>query len=458
MYQTTNQKSLTPNRKTENKLTIKDEEKENDNLNSNLQKNNNNNEKNTIIKNMKYHKYNNTSEDPQNNQICLDLSSIVSNSTSSKKNLRKKVVSPNNNMNMNINTNKSNKKLNLKNDNNKKESDYIYLNGKKLEDMYSKTNKNTNAQTICALNNDYNKLASMINKNEESSDNKIIVSNSLCTPRKLEDSKKVKVNKKVDNSFPDNQKLYLCQKTKTSNNINLKKKNNHSNNYSDLINYSLSFKGFGNNSNYTSTHNTRRNSNFEKIRKNNFRKDTYCTSIEKKRRALGLQFNPNFDKELSMQTDKNNFSKKILDKFKTYKINKDYNRNEYKTINSNDYSMDKHKLIKVNKRDEGNCVTMNMERVNATPQRFKIIKNNINKHMFVKNKTTSNFNYGKKGMNNDLKKSINDFKNKNLKKGNNIFSKYILSDNNNSNSLSKINQVNDNSNISVGANKTINIV
>jgi hypothetical protein len=360
---------------------------------------------------------------------------------------------------MNINTNKSNKKLNLKNDNNKKESDYIYLNGKKLEDMYSKTNKNTNAQTICALNNDYNKLASMINKNEESSDNKIIVSNSLCTPRKLEDSKKVKVNKKVDNSFPDNQKLYLCQKTKTSNNINLKKKNNHSNNYSDLINYSLSFKGFGNNSNYTSTHNTRRNSNFEKIRKNNFRKDTYCTSIEKKRRALGLQFNPNFDKELSMQTDKNNFSKKILDKFKTYKINKDYNRNEYKTINSNDYSMDKHKLIKVNKRDEGNCVTMNMERVNATPQRFKIIKNNINKHMFVKNKTTSNFNYGKKGMNNDLKKSINDFKNKNLKKGNNIFSKYILSDNNNnSNSSSQINQANDNSNLFLGANKTINIL
>ena len=461
IYQTTNQKSLTPNRKTENKLTIKDEEKENDNLNSNLPNNNtsNNNEKNSIIKNMKYHKYSNTSQDPQNNQICLDLSSIVSNSTSSKKQLRKKIVSPSNNMNMNIGFNKSNKNsINLKYDNNKKESDYIYLNGKKLEDMYTNTTKNTNAQTICASNNDYNKLATMINKNEENNDNKDIVSNSLCTPKKLENNKKVKVNKKVDNSFPNNQKLYICEKVKASKNINLKKKNNNGINYNNLINNSLSFKGFSNNSNYNSTHNTRRNSNFEKIRKNNFRKDTYCTSIEKKRRALGLQFNPNFDKELSMQTDKGSFSKKILEKFKTYKVDKKNNKSDYKTINSNDYSMDKHKLIKVNKRDEGNSVTLNMERINETPQRFKIIKSNINKHMFVKNKTTTNFNYGRKGKNNDLKKSVNDFKNKNLKKGNNIFSKYILSDNNNSNSLSQINQVNDNSNLSLGANKTINIV
>ena len=463
IYQTTNQKSLTPNRKTENKLTIKDEEKENDNLNSNLPNNNasNNNEKSSIIQNIKYHKYNNISQDPQNNHICLDLSSIVSNSTSSKKQLRKKIVSPNSNMN--INNNKLNKNsINLKNDNNKndKDSDIIYLNGKKLEDIYSITTKNTNAQTISASNNDYNKLASMINKNEENSDNKIIVSNSLCTPKKLENNKKVKVNKKVDNSFPNNQKLYLCDKTKASKNINLKKKNNNATNYSDLINYSLSFKGFSNKSNYSSTHNTRRNSNFEKIRKNNFRKDTYCTSIEKKRRALGLQFNPNFDKELSMQTEKGSFSKKILEKFKTYKINYK-NRSDYKTINSNDYSMDKHKLIKVNKRDEGNSVNMNMERINATPQRFKIIKNNINKHMFVKNKTTTNFNYDRKSINYDMKKSVNDFKNKNLRKGNNIFSKFILSDNNNnnnSNSSSHINQVNDNSNLFLAANKTINIV
>ena len=461
IYQTTNQKSLTPNRKTENKLTIKDEEKENDNLNSNLPNNNtnNNNEKNSIIKNMKYHKYNNTSQDPQNNQICLDLSSLVSNSASSKKQLRTKIASPSNKMNMNISTNKSNKNsINLKNDNNKKESEYIYLNGKKLEDMYINTTKNTNAQTICASSNDYNKLATLINKNEENNDNKDIVSNSLCTPKKLENNNKVKVNKKADNSFPNNQKLYLCEKVKASKNINLKKKNSNGTNYNNLINNSLSFKGFSNNSNYNSTHNTRRNSNFEKIRKNNFRKDTYCTSIEKKRRALGLQFNPNFDKELSMQTDKGSFSKKILEKFKTYKVKKKDNKSDYKTINSNDYSMDKHKLIKVNKRDEGNSVTLNMERINETPQRFKIIKSNVNKHKFVKNKTTTNFNYGRKGMNNDLKKSVNDLKNKNLKKGNNIFSKYILSDNNNSNSLSQINQVNDNSNISVGANKTINIV
>jgi hypothetical protein len=403
---------------------------------------------------MKYHKYNNISQDPQNNQICLDLSSIVSNSTSSKKKLRKKVVSPSNNMN--IGSNNSNKNsLNLNNNNNKKESDYIYLNGKKLEDMYSNSTKNTNAQTICASNNDYNKLASMINKNEENSGNKTTVSNSLFTPKKLENNKKVKVNKKFDNSFPNNQKLSLCDKIKGNKNINLKKKNNHGNNYTDLINYSLSFKGFSNKSNYNSTHNTRRNSNFEKIRKNNFRKDTYCTSIEKKRRALGLQFNPNFDKELSMQTDKNSFSKKILDKFKTYKINK----RDYKTINSNDYSMDKHKLIKVNKRDEGNSANMNMERINATPQRFKIIKNNINKHMFVKNKTTTNFNYDRKSMNFDMKKCMNDLKNKNLKKGSNIFTKFILfENNNNSNSSNQINQVNDNSNLFLGTNKTINVI
>ena len=161
-----------------------------------------------------------------------------------------------------------------------------------------------------------------------------------------------------------------------------------------------------------------------------------------------------------MQTEKGSFSKKILEKFKTYKINYK-NRSDYKTINSNDYSMDKHKLIKVNKRDEGNSVNMNMERINATPQRFKIIKNNINKHMFVKNKTTTNFNYDRKSINYDMKKSVNDFKNKNLRKGNNIFSKFILSDNNNnnnSNSSSHINQVNDNSNLFLAANKTINIV
>ena len=457
IYQTTNQKSLTPNRKTENKLTNKDEEKENDNLNSNLQNNNtnNNNEKHSIIKNMKYHKYNNNSQEPQNNQICLDLSSIVSNSTSSKKQLRKKVASANSELNMNININKNS--INLKNDNNKRDSDIIYLNGKKLEDMYSNTTKNTNAQTISASNNEYNKLASMINKNEESSDNKVIVSNSLYTPKKSEDNKKVKVNKKIDSSFPNNQKLFLCDKVKASKNINLKKKNNNINNFSDLINYSLSFKGFVSGSNYSTNHNTRRNSNFEKIRKNNFRKDTYCTSIEKKRKALGLQFNPNFDKELSMQAEKNSFSKKILEKFKTYKGNIN-NKSDYKSINSNDYSIDKHRLIKVKKRDEGNSVNSNMERINATPQRFKIIKNNINKHMFVKNKTTTNFNYDRKGINYDLKKSVNDFKNKSLRKGNNIFSKFILSENNNNNSSTQINQINDNSNLFLAANKTINIV
>ena len=41
-----------------------------------------------------------------------------------------------------------------------------------------------------------------------------------------------------------------------------------------------------------------------KLKKNNFRKDSYCTSIEKKRRALGLEFRPSFQRELSIQTEK----------------------------------------------------------------------------------------------------------------------------------------------------------
>lgn len=36
--------------------------------------------------------------------------------------------------------------------------------------------------------------------------------------------------------------------------------------------------------------------------------------------------------------------------------------------------------------------------------------------MFVKNKTTTNFNYDRKSMNFDMKKCMNDLKNKNLKK------------------------------------------
>jgi hypothetical protein len=342
-----------------------------------------------------------------------------------------------------------------------KESNIVYLKKKKLEEMYNFSTKSE--LTVPGTRDENIKLFNIINKTIKVDGNKtqkkfksLNTNNNLYTPKKIENNNLLKVNKRPDRTFTNIQRTKNNERIK---NINFRTKNNN-----DLMNYSLSYKSLNNNSNYlTNSHssinyNTQRNINFEKIRKNNFRKDTYCTSIEKKRRALGLQFNPNFDKELSMQTDKGSFSKKILEKFKTYKVKKKDNKSDYKTINSNDYSMDKHKLIKVNKRDEGNSVTLNMERINETPQRFKIIKSNVNKHKFVKNKTTTNFNYGRKGMNNDLKKSVNDLKNKNLKKGNNIFSKYILSDNNNSNSLSQINQVNDNSNISVGANKTINIV
>ena len=103
-------------------------------------------------------------------------------------------------------------------------------------------------------------------------------------------------------------------------------------------------------SNYHNNYNTKRNINLEKFKTNNFRKDSYCTSIEKKRKALGLQFKPDLEKELSIQNDQKAYRKNIIS------------------------NLLKHKIIKVNKRDENSTSNMNMEGINDTPQRFRILK------------------------------------------------------------------------------------
>ena len=168
-------------------------------------------------------------------------------------------------------------------------------------------------------------------------------------------------------------------------------------------------------SNYNSNYNTKRNINLEKFKNNNNRKDTYCNSIEKKRKALGLHFKPNFEKELIIQNDKIK-DRKIFGKFKIGNI------------------ILKNKIIKVNKREEEN---INMEGINATPQRFRIFKKNLeNKNMkiFAKNKTSTDFNNDKKTINSDIKNNLNEIKCKNNRKVNSILPNFNLSENNNNSS------------------------
>ena len=74
-----------------------------------------------------------------------------------------------------------------------------------------------------------------------------------------------------------------------------------------------------------------------------------------KRKALGLQYKPNLEKEMSIQNDKTK-DRKILSKIKLI-----------------DNTIIKNKVIKVNKRDEG-IININMEGINATPKRYRIFK------------------------------------------------------------------------------------
>jgi hypothetical protein len=219
-----------------------------------------------------------------------------------------------------------------------------------------------------------------------------------------------------------------------SKNVFLRKSNNLAAKSSNLINYSLSSSDLNkknkNNisSTYNSNYNTKRNINLEKFKSINFRKDNYCTSIERKRKALGLQFKPNLEKELSIQNDKTK-NKNLYSKFTNYNINK---RNILNNIIS------KNKLIKVNKKDEDK---INMEGINITPQRFRIFQkklDNKNGRIFIKNKTIGNF-INNTNTNNEIKNNSNNLKikNKNITKINNIHPNYTLSENNN-NSLSQM--------------------
>ena len=89
---------------------------------------------------------------------------------------------------------------------------------------------------------------------------------------------------------------------------------------------------------------------------------------------MGIQFKPNLEKELNIQSD--NIKEQILyNKFNNYSLNK---RNIFNNIIS------QNKLIKVNKKDEN---TLNIDGINATPQRYRIFKKNLenkNRHIFIK--------------------------------------------------------------------------
>ena len=181
------------------------------------------------------------------------------------------------------------------------------------------------------------------------------------------------------------------------------------------ISYSLSHKNFNN---LHTNFNSKLIMNKENIvRKNNFRKDSYCTSIEKKRKALGLEFKPSFQRELSIQTEKNTEKKKkLIGKIKNSKIN--INNCMYKY---NFYDADK--LIKVRKKDD----YKNIEK------KYKFYKKSIDKinvnHGLVKNKTAASFNFNNINLsnNNNIGIKENELRNKKIK--NNIFTFLNTNDN-----------------------------
>ena len=165
-----------------------------------------------------------------------------------------------------------------------------------------------------------------------------------------------------------------------------------------------------NNLNSNDNCDTKININKENIaRKNNFRKDSYCTSIEKKRKALGLEFRPNFQRELSIQTEKNaDKKKKIIARIQTSKITFE-NNNIHKNNLFEDY-----KLIKVRKNIVYNKY---LEKKN---QYFKKSIEKIN-HGLIKNKTLTNFNYNKNNLSNTFNNDLNEIRNKKYKNNNFTF-------------------------------------
>ena len=205
--------------------------------------------------------------------------------------------------------------------------------------------------------------------------------------------------------------------------MNVKKtdfKNNIKKIGNSCINYSLSYKNLNNsyrNKDITEIriNNTKLNIDSEKIKKNYIGKDSYYTSIEKKRKALGLEFKSN--REFSIQTEKV-IKKKVLGKRKNNNIL--INDNCVKSMNIYENLINKEKkekLIKVRKRD-GNEDRFNFENKNMDNESYH--------HKMKKNKTTTRFNYTKSSINsqNNKKEGLNEniLRNKKIKKkNNNIF-------------------------------------
>ena len=338
---------------------------------------------------------------------------------SDNKEIRKKVIISKKTPNIN----KVRKKSSLNEDN------AIYLN-KKKNNIHNNCNRAITNQTIPARNYEDKLSKEIINTDDRKNIKKII--NKLYTPKKLEKESKLRINKKIEKSLTNQRAKNIFLKynnftTKSNNLINYSLSSTYINNKDNISsNYNNNINSNNNNKNY----NKKRNITLDKFKTTNFQKDNYCTSIEKKRKALGLQFKPDLEKELNIQSD--NIKDKILyNKFNNYNQNK---RNIFNNIIS------QNKLIKVNKKDEN---SLNIEGINATPQRYRVFKKNLenkNRHVFMKNKTSTNFNYKKNTINSEIKNNINEIKNKNKnykKKIYNIHSNYTLSENNN-NSISQM--------------------
>ena len=265
----------------------------------------------------------------------------------------------------------------------------IYLRQKKVDEL-----KNNEAISFDNNNLEFYKLYNSVNNTNNKIKNLLISSEEKDKIKDNLNSINVERNNKITNN---KENIYQINKQKKL----LHNKNNIPNNFVRIdnkqINYSLSQKNLNSDkytiSNKENNYNTKWNINLEKIRKNNFRKDSYCTSIEKKRKALGLEFKLNFGRELSIQTEKNTEKKnKILGRIRNNDLK---NKNLYK--NNLFY---KDKLIKVRKKDEYKKVE----------KRFKFLKRSIENekinHRMMKNKTSTNFNYNKSVFKNDNKKEL----------------------------------------------------
>ena len=396
----------------ENRNINNNEENNNNNFVGQKNKNNETENNNLKINDSACNENNINSSSGISHKIYKYIRSNNNNTISDKKEIRKKVIIPNSKK---ININKP-RNISPIDDSN----DFIYLNKKKLTNMYNNFNKFIVNNTIQVPNNEEKQLNRIINTDDRNNIKKLKI-NDVYTPKKIEKNNKVKVNKKMEK--------YLANKS-TKYHKNFIKSNKLKINNNNFLKYSLSYTNITNknkiSSNFHSNYNTKRNINLEKFKNNNFRKDTYCNSIERKRKALGIQFKPDFEKELSIQNDKiNKF--KIFDKLNNYNI-------VQKCLYNNTHN--KNKEIKVNKRDDG---SINIEGIKAPPQPFRIFKKNLenkNRHIFKTNKTADSFNYAKNSINCDIKNNLNDSKKRNIKKINkekydNIHSNFKLSENNN---------------------------